>query len=389
MKRLGKWMIALLVMICLIGCLTACGDKEEDPKAGKTRDGKATVKPTEEPTPTDEPTQEPTPTDEPTLEPTPTPTEVPTPEPTPALSGHAATLESLFGNWYSSDDIAITIRPGEDRSSVEVVCGSWYIDNVGLHQDDTAPSVMKVISSDVDVDARKATFTVSHVAADQDFIFSLSEVSASDFNLQINHGMTRHFEKTERTPRAPEDALSFFTYYHGVWSKGYDFVLIGYEGKNDYFYASFNTYGSEWLPSCKIEKIVPAPKTGHYVLVDMLGYEGPIPTWTFWDLNNKGDLEMTFIRDGRKDVYVKGDTYNSNPEYSVDRPNIFEAAALPYEMANIYLVGYDANALKKDWNGYLTHEIPGESYTFTDSYGYSVTVYFDENGKITEAKTTK
>ncbi len=385
MKQLGKWMIALLVMICLIGCLTACGDKEEDPKAGKTRDGKATVTPTEEPTPTDEPTPEPTPTDEPTqpVTPEPTPTEVPTPSPTPALSGHAKELENLFGNWYSNDDIAITIRPGEDRSSVEVICGSWYDDSVGLHQDDTSASVMKVISSDVDVDARKATFTVSHVAADQDFIFSLSEVSTSDFNLQINHGMTRHFEKTERTPRASEDALSFFTYYHGVWSKGYDFVLIGYEGKNDYFYASFNTYGSEWLPSCKIEKIVPAPKTGHYVLVDMLDVEGPIPTWTFWDLNNKGDLEMTFIRDGRKDVYVKGDTYNSNPEYSVDRPNIFEAAALPYEMANIYLVGYDVNALKKDWSGFLTHEIPG------DTYGYSVTVYYDASGKVTEAKTTK
>ena len=386
-KRFITRIAALLVMICMIVCLAACGEEDDDPKAGKTRDGKTTVTPTEAPEPTDEPTPDPTPTAEPT--PTATPTPTPTPEPT--LSGYAAALQSFFGNWVSDDNIAITIRPGSDLNSVEVVCGSWYDDTVGLYQEDNAPSVLKVIGADVDVNARKAEVTVSHTTADQDFIFSMSEVSAFDFNLQINHSITRHFEKTEKTPRAKEDELAFFQYYQGIWSDtgSYDFALIGYNGKKDLFYVSFNTYASEWLPAYDIIKIVPGPKTGDYVLVNFIDYNNNVfPFWMFWDINNKGDLELTYVDDGAKYTCVKGVTYSGSK--SLEDPNIFDAAALPNDFANIYLGGYDVAKLKEIWASYITHEIPGESVTFTDpSYGYSITVYYDASGKGTECKTTK
>ena len=284
----------------------------------------------------------------------------------------------------------ISIRPLPDKSNVEISCGSWYDDTVGIHPDDRTPSILPVISSNVETDARKASIVASHQYAGQDYIFSLSEVSAFDFNLQINHGMTRHFEKTEIIPGVKADPIMFFRHYMGIWSEPgtYNFVMFGYSGKKDLFYISFNQFASEWQPAFDIVKTVQGPKTGDFILVNRVGADGSLrPVWMFIDINPKGDLIIKFLADDESHTYEKGASYPGS-EYLED-PSIFDTGLFPDEYVTEYLRGYDYAKLKEIWKTYLISETPGSQATFQDvSSGRFITVFFDASGKITEAKTS-
>lgn len=387
-SKFGKILLMTILMVFVVMGLAACDEKDDSkPKTGKTRDGKTTEAPVDGPTdgPTDAPVFTPTPT------PTPTPTSTPTPSPTPKLTGHAAEMEPLFGNWVSDDGLALTIHANADNSHVDVTVGSWYSESDGLVQDEGASAILSVTSSNVEPDKKTAAFTITHKASDQDYICNVSALSENGFDMQINHSMTRHYTRTLKTPRAQMDGLTFFRIYQGIWSEkvGYDFILLGYTGADDIFYISFNTYASEWLPSYKITKIVEDPNEGLYLCIDYPITETQTkPRWSRWDLNGAGDLTIKFLDGGGAKTFVKGVTYPGAGNLA--DPNIYDAGALPDDYATEYLKGYDVAKLKEIWGVYMTSEVAGSQMTFVDSYyGRSITVYYDASGKVTEAKTGK
>lgn len=393
LKTIGKTLSMVLLVIAMIGCLSACGEEDSEPKKGKERDGKKNEQPTETPTPTDEPTPtgEPTPTDEPT----PTPTGEPTPV-EPQYSGYAADLRYLLGSWVNDKGDVFTIR-SVNGTDVEIVASKWYTGDAGLQLEDGKPSVMPVLTAsvnEVNDDAEIVAVYTDAQGAQHTYPFYFTDVNDFSANLRISTGITRYFKRLEEgaTPLGkPYDARDFFRFYSGFWTEedSYNFIMISIS-REQQFLINFSSFYSEWGPTARIISIVEgALGEGVFVQIEYDVTETETARkWYCFTIDGKGDLEIYDTVEASTVIYGKGIPY---PDLAnLDIPDIVYAASLCNEDAMSYLSKYNMPYLLNIWHPYLTEDVPNEKATFhEDFYGGTITLYYDASGKITRAETAQ